>query len=255
MNALRSLVIAFSMYSRIPMPAVEWTQPAMRLSMAFLPLVGFVQGLLAVAFGCVALALELPEPIVAACLALLPVLVNGGIHLDGLADASDALASHQSREKKLEILKDSHIGAFGAIAIACHLILSCAAYASMELSWQTLWALPCVFALSRAASAWAVVSWPKARKEGTVKGFSDAASKTPTYVLLLLFALAASLALLALQGAVGMLVLAALLLALLQYRYTAMKHFGGVSGDVAGWFLENAELYMLVALAMGGALS
>lgn len=58
--------------------------------------------------------------------ALLPILVTGGIHMDGFMDTSDALASWQSPEKRLEILKDSHVGAFAVLGCAGYLLLDAA---------------------------------------------------------------------------------------------------------------------------------
>ena len=252
MNVLRSIVVAFAMYSRIPMPKVEWTPQAMAYAIALFPLVGLVEGLVSIAFGLAALALGLPEPLLVVGLALLPGAVNGGIHLDGLADTSDALASHAPRERKLEILKDPNIGAFGAIALASHLLVLVAVYASMDVCPAVLAALPSIFVLSRVCSAWAVVCWPQARARGSVRTFSDGAAATPSRVVLVVLGLAAAVPLVLLQQLVGVLVLAGLALAIAQYRFTAMRNFGGVTGDVAGWFLQNAELYMLVALVVGG---
>ena len=249
---LRSIAVAFAMYSRIPMPRVEWTDAALVYAIAFFPLVGLVEGLVSVAFGLAALQLGLPGPLLVVGLALLPGAVNGGIHLDGLADTADALASHAPRERKLEILKDPNIGAFGAIALASHLLVLVAAYASMDVCPVALSALPCIFTLSRVASAWAVLCWPQARAQGSARTFSDGAERTGSLALLALFAALACAGLLLGQRAVGLIVLAGLALALVQYRFTALRHFGGVTGDVAGWFLQNAELYMLVALVVGG---
>ena len=63
--------------------------------------------------------------------ALLPLLVTGGIHLDGFLDVADARSSHQSRARKLEILKDSHVGAFAVIAMGCYLLLYTALWSAV----------------------------------------------------------------------------------------------------------------------------
>ena len=109
---LQSFSVAFSMYSRLPVPQVEWNEKNMKYAFCFFPLIGIFVG------GAVWLWLQAAafwgfgDSLRAAVCVALPLLITGGIHLDGFCDTVDALSSHQSRERKLEILKDPHIGAF-----------------------------------------------------------------------------------------------------------------------------------------------
>ena len=112
---LASLAITFSTYSRIPMPQVEWSEDNMRHTLSLLPLVGLVIGVLYCLTDRLSALLGFSPLLRAALLTVLPVLVTGGIHLDGYCDTVDALASHAPREKKLAILKDSSAGAFAVI--------------------------------------------------------------------------------------------------------------------------------------------
>ena len=102
MNGLYSCIIAVSMYSKIPMPNVEWTEERMRYVMCFFPLVGIVQG---AALGLwLHLALDVLNLSVGAAAltgAAIPMLVTGGIHMDGFLDTMDAIHSYGDREKKL----------------------------------------------------------------------------------------------------------------------------------------------------------
>ena len=102
MNGLYSCIIAISMYSKIPMPNVEWTEERMRYVMCFFPLVGIVQG---AALGLwLHLALDVLNLSVGAAAltgAAIPLLVTGGIHMDGFLDTMDAIHSYGDREKKL----------------------------------------------------------------------------------------------------------------------------------------------------------
>ena len=93
MYLLKSCAIAFSMYSKIPMPRVDWNEKNMRYAMCTFPLIGVVIG----AAWCVCGALPLPGLAKAAGFALVPVWVTGGIHLDGYADTCDALSASYSR--------------------------------------------------------------------------------------------------------------------------------------------------------------
>ena len=115
---MKSLIIAFAMYSKFPMPRVDWEKKALSWALCWFPLVGLAVG--AVLWLWLALAgwLGFGAVFTAALALLLPIALSGGIHLDGFCDTCDALSSHQSRERKLEILKDSHTGAFAIICCA-----------------------------------------------------------------------------------------------------------------------------------------
>ena len=111
MIVLQTMAVAFAMFSALPVPQFTWNSKNMRYALCAFPLIGGVIGALWSLCG----ALPLPDMIRAGGFCLIPVLVTGGIHLDGYADTSDALSSYGDREKKLEILKDPHCGAFAVI--------------------------------------------------------------------------------------------------------------------------------------------
>ncbi len=106
---------------------------------------------------------------------LLPVLITGGIHLDGLLDTSDALSSYKPTEEKLQILKDSHAGAFAIIIGICYFIADIGVYS--ELTRRALPVLACTFAMSRSFSGLSVVSFKMAKNTGLAATFSDMAVK------------------------------------------------------------------------------
>ena len=115
MRVIRSMFIAFSTYSRIPVPQVEWSDENRKYTMCFFPLIGAVIGLLLWGWLWLCAALAIGPVLRGAVGALIPLLVTGGIHMDGFMDTSDAMASWQTKERRLEILKDSHVGAFAVI--------------------------------------------------------------------------------------------------------------------------------------------
>mgnify|MGYP000057866405 FL=1 len=118
MIVLQTIAVAFAMFSAIPVPQFEWNEKNMRYAMCAFPLIGVVIG----AAWCVCGALPLPGLAKAAGFALIPVWITGGIHLDGYADTCDALSSYGDREKKLEILKDPHCGAFAVIRLCSYFL-------------------------------------------------------------------------------------------------------------------------------------
>ena len=117
MNWVKSLIIAFSMYSKIPMPHLNLEEKDMRYVMGFFPLVGLVLGACQFIWYKLSAFLGVPNVSRALIFLVLPVIVTGGIHVDGYMDTSDAIHSYGDREKKLSILKDSHIGAFAVIRL------------------------------------------------------------------------------------------------------------------------------------------
>ena len=106
MRLISSFVIAFSTYSRLPMPQVEWSEENKRYSMCFFPLVGLAVGAVLCGWIWLCVWAGIGGFMKGAVAAAIPLFVTGGIHMDGLMDTCDALASWQSKERRLEILKD-----------------------------------------------------------------------------------------------------------------------------------------------------
>lgn len=108
---MKAILIAFSTYSKIPMPHFKWDPKALQYSMCAFPLVGAVIGAGEFAiwylFG---FLLQWSEVFTAALLTIFPILITGGIHMDGFLDTVDAKSSYKSKEEKLQILKDPHTG-------------------------------------------------------------------------------------------------------------------------------------------------
>ena len=246
MNILRSIVMAFCMFSRIPMPIVEWKNENMRYMLCAFPLVGAVIGVVLWLWQLLSAALGFGPLLWAAGLTLLPVAVTGGIHMDGFCDVSDALASHAPAEKKRAILKDSHTGAFAIITLGCYLLLYAALASEMPVTGRSALLLGLMHVLSRILSGTISLVYPKSDAEGLLRTFTlSAEGKGPLAVLLVLLVLCAG-ALVFAGGFVGAaMVLGGVLTALWMKRLSA-KQFGGMSGDLSGYFLQMAELIMLL---------
>ena len=243
-----SCAIAFSTYSRIPMPQVEWSEENMRYTLAFFPLVGAAVG--AVFWGADVLCrlLDVGAVLRAAILTAVPAAVTGGIHLDGYCDTVDALASHASRERKLAILKDSSAGAFAVIWLGVWLALTAGLLTEVE-------SVPTVaagFVLSRSLSALAVERLPPARS-GPQAGMGaalKASSRFPWWVLAAYLALYAGAVWLWGDVAAGLAALAGAVIFYFFYKAMALRLFGGFTGDLAGWFLQVCELIILAAVVL-----
>lgn len=246
---MQSLFIAFAMYSRIPVPEAEWNDKNKRYAFCWFPLIGLIIG------GLEVIALFLLDQagvgslLRGAVLTCIPLVVTGGIHLDGFMDTSDARSSWGDREKKLAILKDSHIGAFAVIKTAIYLILTLGLWSEMGLT-GTCVMIP-AFALERALSAFMAVTLKGAREDGMLADFEKSARKQTVGPVLILEALVCAVLMVLIAPVMGIFALVAAIACLLYYRHMAMKEFGGITGDLAGWFLQNCELWMLAAILAG----
>ena len=246
MIVLDTIAVAFSMFSVLPVPQVEWTDRSLRWSLCAFPLVGVVIGLAAWGWLRLAAALGLNALLRGAGLCLLPPLLTGGVHLDGYADTCDALASHAGTERRQEILRDPHIGAFAAIRL-CMLFIASFALWTVLGEHTALTALLGLFGLSRSLSGLALTCFPLREGGGLARSFAEAADKKRARTVL-----AAESALFAVLLCWGGGLLAALAAAAVFARYyrVCVRDFGGLSGDLAGWFLQRAELWMLLALVL-----
>lgn len=256
MTALwNSFKIAFSMYSKIPMPYSDWSKENMRYVMCFFPLIGGAIGLLL--FGWMQLAqilgmaAEGSNSFYTAVLMLIPVAVTGGIHLDGFLDTSDALSSWQPVEKRLEILKDSRAGAFAVIMGCSYYILAFGVFSA--LGTEVIFRIVCLnFVLSRAFSGLAIVKFRMAKNTGLAATFSDGAQKKTVGVWMILYIIAVGIGMLWVHVFYGALALVTAGMVFLYYRHMSYKNFGGITGDLAGWFLQVCELAVPFVLVIAG---
>ena len=242
----KSIAIAFSMYSKIPMAQFEWKEEDMRYSMCFFPLVGIVIGLLSWCWWLFCQQFGIGKMCFAFVGLAIILLVTGGIHMDGYMDTMDALHSYGSREKKLEILKDSHAGAFAVIIGICYFVI-CFGVAS-EVTAEQIPLLCLIFGISRSFSALSVVNFPNANPKGTAAVFGNHSVKGRVngtmIVYLILFCGAAVL----LNPLPGLLLMAAAVLTFVYYHHMSLKYFGGITGDLAGFFVCLSELVMLLTV-------
>ena len=199
MRVIRSLCIAFSTYSRIPVPQVAWTDENRKYSMCFFPLIGAVIGLLL--WGWLALC---------------------------------------------------DVGAFAVLGCTGYLLLDAALLSELPATLAPMM-IGC-FMLSRACSAWAMSAFRNARPKGMLDAFAQAAQRR-----MLTISCAVYTALCAVLWAIvgGWLAIPCLLAAILcawYYRHMSYKQFGGITGDLAGWFLQITELTLTAVIVIGGKL-
>ncbi|BCJ96392.1 adenosylcobinamide-GDP ribazoletransferase [Anaerocolumna cellulosilytica] len=248
MNWINAMIITFSMYSKIPMPRMEWKEKDMKYAMIFFPFVGAVVGGTLFVWWILSERLGIEIFFKSALAVSLPIIITGGIHLDGFLDTMDAISSYQPREKKLEILKDPHTGAFAIISGLVYVILYIGAVS--EINTQSGWLIMCLgFIVSRSLSGLSLVWFPSAKKEGLLHTFSEAAHRRLTRIVLLLVLILTLTGMIfcnPVQGIVAGLTAGSVFF---YYKRLSFKEFGGITGDLAGFFLQICELFIVISLA------
>ncbi len=253
MTALRSIALAFTLFSRVPMPHVEWNPENMRYTMLAFPLVGCVIGTVVAIWCALCATLGLNGAAFGAGTVLVPLFVTGGIHMDGFADVVDAQSSHAAPERKREILADPHIGAFATVGIGGYLLAWAALASNLSPNAATAAALALVFVLSRATSGIATVAYPASKTSGMLAAERSASARTAVLAGIALVATGCLTGLVVLAGAPGACAGIAALICLATLKRFARTRFGGMSGDLAGFHLQVSELAMVTALVIAQA--
>ncbi len=244
----RSLRTALSFLTILPLGPAEVRENDMSRSMLFFPVAGLVIGAILAAVALVALFFGVDSLGLAVLLVGCSAWLTRGLHLDGVADLSDGLGGSFEVERRLEIMKDSHIGAFGVVALIIVLLLKTAGLHAFIAEPHTLLAIIMVPATARFAMLVIAYKASYPRQIGTGHfvvgkiGFVQ-----------LLFA-SIMLAPLAMFGLPGLGIFLACLLPPLILRIKSQKALGGVTGDVLGASIEWSEAagWLAAAALLGG---
>ncbi|MGI6205431.1 MAG: adenosylcobinamide-GDP ribazoletransferase [Anaerovoracaceae bacterium] len=253
MNFLKSIVIMLSLYTKIPMPFIEWDGENRKNVLTVLPLAGFVTGAFEILWLLFCAFFKTGALIYAAGACVTAAAVTGGIHIDGLSDTADAKASHASPERKQQILADPHTGAFGALAVVLFEIVCFALYAAIFDRGNAYWfihlplVLICIFTASRALIQLGIAFLPSARNEGMLYTFSSVSDKRLLIINAVIVLAVCQGFLIFVFGPESLVfaVFGALLLA--YFCRMAVRGFGGISGDLCGWMIEMSVLVFLAA--------
>lgn len=241
---MRLLLIAFQFLTIIPLPfSVRCEKEDLGRSTAFFPLVGLAIGGLLVGADRL-ISPWIVRPLCDALLITLSVLVTGALHLDGLADVCDGLAARGGRERFLAVMKDSQVGAVGAVGLVLGILLKWQALVAVpsELKWQALLLFP---ALARFGQVLTMTGARRAREDGL-----GAAITQGTGVVTLLVASATVCAAgFYLLGLKGILPLAAVCLLTAAGRTFFQRKLGGLTGDTIGCINELNEILALMVIS------
>ncbi|MGN0679716.1 MAG: adenosylcobinamide-GDP ribazoletransferase [Oscillospiraceae bacterium] len=249
MNVLKSFCSAFSMYSVIPMPKVKWCEENRRYSLCFFPLIGLIIGGLLMMWRIIYEDGWFKDWLFAAVACIFPLWISGDIHMDGYCDVLDAEGSHADRSRRLEIMSDPHIGSFAAVGLGVYIVLQFGLFTQVD-SRQAAAVVALGYTLSRALSGLAAVTFKSAKSEGTLQNFVKPAHRAVTITVLAVITAAVSAGMVLIDPIFGAAALIAAGGTLLFYRIFAYKRYGGITGDLAGFFLQLCELAILAAVVI-----
>lgn len=221
----------------------DWRDEDFSRSVPYFPLVGLVIGSLLAAVNYSLFYIETPLFLRVTLLLLAEIIITGGLMYDGFMDTADGVFSARSRERMLEIMKDSHVGSNAVLAIIILLLLKIAAY--LELSGETLtWVLLTMSVATRTFMVVFIVNFPYARKEGIGHMFTKYAKPFYTYIA---FAVCAGIiAACGLQYLAVAVICFTVTLIIAQYLKTQL---GGLTGDTYGALTECGNvIYLLTAV-------
>lgn len=248
---LASIVIAFSFFTIFPLPMIEWTSRRMKFLPILMPFVGLGIGIVGYGLFYLLVSWDISAFSSSVLMVLFYLVITGGLHMDGLMDTADAYFSRRSQESKLEIMKDSRVGAFAVMTLVSLLLIKMTCFYEIIEAKQDvavlLWLIP---VLSRIGQAFILCYFPYAKKDGLAVIFKGATGPLTSIMLSMYLVLSVSLIYI-LRGSKGLLLPMGLLIFTLFYYFSARGNFGGITGDIVGSYVELAEVIMLLLLVAG----
>lgn len=238
---MKSILFALQHLTRLPLPYVSFDEASCGRATAFFPLAGVLIGAIMAAMVWAA-GWYLPVQLQASLLIVLMVVLTGGIHLDGFMDSIDGLFSGRRREKKLEIMRDSRVGAFGVIGAICLLLFKFSLLVGIP-AYMLVKLLVVVPAISRWNMTLTIFVFPYARQEGLGAIYKKYCGVRELLMATVLTGAAAGIVL-GVYGALLML-MGGLIACLVGKRVSA--ELGGLTGDIYGLINELSEVLLLLA--------
>ncbi|MBM9511492.1 adenosylcobinamide-GDP ribazoletransferase [Desulfogranum marinum] len=244
---MSSLLLMIQFMTRYPIPVqIDFTVDRFVQGMKWMPIVGFLVGLPA------AVLLYLCFPYfggeVSTFLALIVLItVTGGLHLDGMGDSADGLFCYRSKERVLEIMRDSTLGTNGVVAVVLTILLKFITLKNIPLAGSVT-ALLCAPVLGRMAITWHTTVASYAREQSGMGSFTDRVglpqALTATVCSLLLTSIVFYFTGMSLVSAIwSLVILHGIAIALaVGFAFYLQHRIGGITGDTIGATIELSEM-------------
>lgn len=259
---MKGLILLFKFMTRLPIPVnPEFDSKELGKSMKLFPVVGIVVGLVLYVVYFLGAKFILSSYLLAAVVVLAEVVLTGGLHLDGLADTFDGIFSYRSKQKMLEIMKDSRLGTNGGIALILYFVLKILLLAGImdtgfgaagkflglkDTAGAVILITP---VLARINPVLNCAFSPYARAAGSAKDFVDCTDKSGVLIAAatgLLFSAVVGCGILGNLNPVHLINITAVTMILGLYFSKLMERkIGGITGDTLGAILELSEIIIL----------
>lgn len=252
----RKIMAALMLYSKLPVPGFKWKDEDFNDAIAYLPVVGIVIGLLQLLVFKLSYYANLPMVVKTIIWLLIPLLITGGFHIDGFMDTQDAIKSYKEKAEKLEILKDPHIGAFSVISLVTYgLSYFAALYLVLDKGKNAyIYQIMVVSCLVRFAAVWISLKFKSAKSEGMLNRETKNVSKV-SRVIAVIFGILSVICVVYISIPSSVVMLTAMILFILYYKKKMYKEFGGVTGDLIGYFICTSQLLCIIILAVFAIIS
>jgi adenosylcobinamide-GDP ribazoletransferase len=248
MTFLSSPLLALQFLTVIPVKIKVFKDIDLARSAVYFPVIGFLLGLILVVVAKGLVFLNFNTLTASVIIVAVLAVTTGSIHLDGLSDTSDALLSRKSKDEMLDIMRDPHIGAMGAVAIILALMLKVVLISSLRPSIM-MPALVLMCTISRTSLVMAMHLFPYARKEGKAKTYMEQKDiKT-----LVIAATLATLFVAFTWHIRGLVTLLVTILFVYLMGKSIVRRFGGITGDILGAMVETSEIIVLLGVSILGS--
>jgi adenosylcobinamide-GDP ribazoletransferase len=244
-QVLDDIALCLVFFTRLPLPVFDFRGRSLAGAIWAAPVAGLVVGLIGAIVFATAERFGLAIGPAATLALVSTVLTTGCLHEDGLSDVADGFGGGKSRGPKLDIMRDSRIGAYGAVALALSLLIRWSALSQLVDPTQTLFALVAAHAASRGVLGAFMHLLPPARSDGLSAGAGTVSLETAIAGAVLG---AIPLILLGLGGAIAALILLGLLFA--AFHALCLNQIGGQTGDTIGALQQLGEIAILLVASV-----
>ncbi|TPM30625.1 adenosylcobinamide-GDP ribazoletransferase [Mesorhizobium sp. B2-3-5] len=242
---LDDVALCLVFFTRLPLPVLDFRGRGLAAAIWAAPVAGVVVGLIGAIVFATAERFGLAMGPAAALGLVSTVITTGCLHEDGLSDVADGFGGGKSRGRKLEIMRDSRIGAYGAVALALSLLTRWNVLSEFADPTQALFALVAAHAASRGLLGAFMHLLPPARSDGLSAGAGPVSLDTAIAGAVLG---AIPLLLLGPGGAIAALILLGLLFA--AFHALCLNQIGGQTGDTIGALQQVSEIAVLLVASV-----
>ena len=247
MKILESIVVAFQFLTRLYLPInVEWNTANLRRSLMWFGLVGAFIGVILAGAMTLFNRFDLIPAVSAIIILLIWIFITGGMHIDGISDMADGFFSMRDKEKTLEIMKDSHVGAFGVITIVFLLLIKFEMLKEFIIIEKNVWFLILPPTIARIAAGLVLSFYETTKKSGLGYTFHSSDPRIFWAIGFIVTLIISSILNIKSLIFIGIAILASNLMAL-----WAKKKIGGLNGDIYGAIVETVEVMGMVFICVG----